>query len=341
MLLRTGTHAHLTRPAAGRQPAARTCHAPSSSSGARRRRAVAAAAASTAPGPGDLRQLLLAKERELASLFESGRPMPAAAVVAALRAEIAALDDQLNGRPGQPYVPAPPRGPNANGAPAGARPGAAGVGSSNFQSPSYVAPPSPATAAAMRTRTEQLADKAYEMVQQQLQGGAPVPAPPSNAPFAGLPYVPPAAPAAPADPGAAAAAAYYNSPAANVTYDAAYGANTAGAASASVPPSYAAASPAPGGGYAASPSSYVPPPPAPRAPQPSVVPGRTMEDTELARLEAENSTLRAQAYGLLQRQQQLETMVAEVQGTKPPELLLETTEQMLARMKAKLQKQQA
>lgn len=31
-------------------------------------------------------------------------------------------------------------------------------------------------------------------------------------------------------------------------------------------------------------------------------------------------------------------MLAEVQGTKPPELLLETTEQLLARMKAKLQK---
>jgi hypothetical protein len=30
-------------------------------------------------------------------------------------------------------------------------------------------------------------------------------------------------------------------------------------------------------------------------------------------------------------------MLAEVKGSKPPELLLETTEQMLARMKARLQ----
>jgi hypothetical protein len=47
---------------------------------------------------------------------------------------------------------------------------------------------------------------------------------------------------------------------------------------------------------------------------------------------------RAQAFELLKRQQQLETMLAEVQGTKPPELLLETTEELLARMKAKLVK---
>lgn len=47
---------------------------------------------------------------------------------------------------------------------------------------------------------------------------------------------------------------------------------------------------------------------------------------------------RVQAFDLLKRQQQLESMLAEVQGTKPPELLLETTEQLLARMKAKLQK---
>jgi hypothetical protein len=47
---------------------------------------------------------------------------------------------------------------------------------------------------------------------------------------------------------------------------------------------------------------------------------------------------RAQAFELLKRQQQLETMLAEVQGSKPPELLLETTEQLLARMKAKLVK---
>jgi hypothetical protein len=47
---------------------------------------------------------------------------------------------------------------------------------------------------------------------------------------------------------------------------------------------------------------------------------------------------RAEAFNLLQRQQKLETMLAEVEGSKPPELLLETTEQMLARMKAKLQR---
>lgn len=78
-------------------------------------------------------------------------------MVAALRAEIAALDDQLNGRPVQPYVPSAP--PSS----AGGRPVAG-------RAPSYVAPPSGSSAAAaaagagLRTRTEQLADKAYEMV---------------------------------------------------------------------------------------------------------------------------------------------------------------------------------
>jgi hypothetical protein len=52
----------------------------------------------------------------------------------------------------------------------------------------------------------------------------------------------------------------------------------------------------------------------------------------------ECSLVRAQAFELLKRQQQLETMLAEVQGSKPPELLLETTEELLARMKAKLVK---
>lgn len=47
---------------------------------------------------------------------------------------------------------------------------------------------------------------------------------------------------------------------------------------------------------------------------------------------------RAEAYALLQRQQQLESMLAEVKGQKPPELLLESAEGLLARMKAKLQK---
>ncbi|KAF6259388.1 DHHC palmitoyltransferase-domain-containing protein [Scenedesmus sp. NREL 46B-D3] len=60
------------------------------------------------------------------------------------------------------------------------------------------------------------------------------------------------------------------------------------------------------------------------------------DEVEIARLEAENIQLRAQAFDLLKRQQQLETLLAEVQGSKPPELLLETTEELLARMKAKL-----
>lgn len=47
---------------------------------------------------------------------------------------------------------------------------------------------------------------------------------------------------------------------------------------------------------------------------------------------------RAEAYALLQRQQQLEAMLAEVNGQKEPELLLESAESLLARMKAKLQK---
>lgn len=46
----------------------------------------------------------------------------------------------------------------------------------------------------------------------------------------------------------------------------------------------------------------------------------------------------AEAYNLLARQQQLEAMLAEVKGQKPPELLLESAEGLLARMRAKLQK---
>lgn len=62
------------------------------------------------------------------------------------------------------------------------------------------------------------------------------------------------------------------------------------------------------------------------------------DDMEMARLEAENISLRALAYSLLKRQQQLETLQAEVQGEKEPELLLETTSALLSRMKDKLSK---
>ena len=48
--------------------------------------------------------------------------------------------------------------------------------------------------------------------------------------------------------------------------------------------------------------------------------------------------LSALAYSLLKRQQQLETLQAEVQGEKEPELLLETTSALLSRMKDKLSK---
>jgi hypothetical protein len=47
------------------------------------------------------------------------------------------------------------------------------------------------------------------------------------------------------------------------------------------------------------------------------------------------------AYELLQRQQHLESLLAEIKGIKPPEMLIETTEDILNRMKAKLQKTNA
>ena len=50
------------------------------------------------------------------------------------------------------------------------------------------------------------------------------------------------------------------------------------------------------------------------------------------------ASCRAQAYDLLKRQQELETLLAEVRGAKPPEMLLDQTEGILARMKAKLQR---
>lgn len=60
-------------------------------------------------------------------------------------------------------------------------------------------------------------------------------------------------------------------------------------------------------------------------------------------LPATNSRLylcgcRSQAYDLLKRQQDLETLLAEVRGTKAPEMLLDETEGILARMRAKLQR---
>ena len=50
---------------------------------------------------------------------------------------------------------------------------------------------------------------------------------------------------------------------------------------------------------------------------------------------------RAQANRLLLRQQQLEQLLAEARGDKDPELLLETTNDILSRMRSKLKKQAA
>eukprot|EP00877_Chromochloris_zofingiensis_P002394 jgi/Chrzof1/12155/Cz06g23050.t1 len=46
----------------------------------------------------DLLQQVQKKEAQLSSMFESGQPMPKASIVAALRSEIAALKDQMDGR---------------------------------------------------------------------------------------------------------------------------------------------------------------------------------------------------------------------------------------------------
>lgn len=217
------THTRQIRPSTGHRSIRRSQHHSSSfrSPFTSSRRHVAVAVAAAASSAADLRQLLAQKERELAAMFESGRPMPQASVVAALRAEIAALDDQLNGRPVNPYVPSAPvsGGGGYSGGPRG--------------------PPSGPPPGAVRSRTEQLADKAYELVEQQMRGNQ-------------------------------------------------------------------------GMGQ--------------------------QDDADIARLEHENTQLRAEAYALLQRQQQLESMLAEVKGQKPPELLLESAEGLLARMKAKLQK---
>lgn len=104
-----------------------------------------------AASPAELQSLLAQKERELASMFESGRPMPAAAQVAALRSEIASLDAQLSGRPAPAPYTAPGGYSSGGGAP---RSGFGGGGPPPMQPPS----------GAVRSRTEQLADKAYEMV---------------------------------------------------------------------------------------------------------------------------------------------------------------------------------
>lgn len=200
----------------------------------RRMRVSVAAAAS----PAELQQLLAAKERELAAMFESGRPMPQASVVAALRSEIAALDAQMNGLPIPEVLPMPANATRPSRGPGSFSPGLAGPGSFGGQVGSRP-PGSGPPPGAVRSRTEQLADKAYEMVEQQMRANQ----------------------------------------------------------------------------------------------------GMGQEDDmEIARLEHENTQLRAQAYELLQRQQQLESMLAEVRGQKEPELLLESAETLLARMKAKLQK---
>eukprot|EP00879_Flechtneria_rotunda_P003430 GHRR01003658.1.p1 GENE.GHRR01003658.1~~GHRR01003658.1.p1 ORF type:complete len:234 (+),score=70.47 GHRR01003658.1:315-1016(+) len=203
-----------------------------------RRRTPAAAAAP--PGqaqgsPAELQQLLARKEAQLAELFQPGRTMPRAAEVAAMRSEIAALADQLAGRPVRPLVTPGPPGPSAGSAPS-FHLSAPSMGTAAVGTPP---PPSAATTERMRSRTEELAFKAYDQVEEQLRSNQGM---------------------------------------------------------------------------------------------------GNSDDIDVAQLEAENTTLRAEAFKLLQRQQQLETMWAEVQGAKPPEMLLETTEGLLARMRAKLAK---
>lgn len=108
-----------------------------------------------AASPAELQQLLAQKERELAAMFESGRPMPAASVVAAVRSEIATLEAQLGGRPAPaPFTSAAPTGGPARGPPSfGGGPQPPRMPASANMSPGPV-----------RSRTEQLADKAYDMV---------------------------------------------------------------------------------------------------------------------------------------------------------------------------------
>jgi hypothetical protein len=110
-----------------------------------------------AASPTELQQLLAQKERELAAMFESGRPMPAASVVAAVRSEIAQLEAQLGGRPAPaPYTSTAPTGGAPRGPPSfGGGPQPPRMPASANMSPGPV-----------RSRTEQLADKAYEMVRE-------------------------------------------------------------------------------------------------------------------------------------------------------------------------------
>ncbi|WIA17269.1 hypothetical protein OEZ85_014141 [Tetradesmus obliquus] len=209
-------HRRAAAPAVRRAPAAAAGSSSSSSSSTRCRHVVRAAAEAEAEAasPAQLQMQLQQKEAQLAAMFNSGQPMPKAGDVARLRAEITALADRLAGRP----VRQLPIG--GHDAPMGA----VAVKSAHVRA---------------RSKTEDLAFRAYEMVEEQMRGNQGM---------------------------------------------------------------------------------------------------GNSDDVEMARLEAENIQLRAQAFELLKRQQQLETMLAEVQGSKPPELLLETTEELLARMKAKLVK---
>lgn len=88
---------------------------------------------------------------------------PQASVVAALRSEIAALDAQMNGRPVPEVLPMPANATRPSRGPGSFSPGLAGPGSFGGQVGSRP-PGSGPPAGAVRSRTEQLADKAYQMV---------------------------------------------------------------------------------------------------------------------------------------------------------------------------------
>jgi len=177
----------------------------------------------------EVQRQLQQKERYLASLFESGKPMPRAAQVAELREEIDSLQAQLQNRPQQVRVP----------------PAAAEQQRQSGPGPIQLNPKPPKfgpTGSRSTTKTNALADAAFVAVEEQLRANQ---------------------------------------------------------------------------GMGAS------------------------DDREIARLEAENTMLRAEANRLLLRQQQLEQLLAEARGDKDPELLLETTNDILSRMRSKLKKQAA
>jgi hypothetical protein len=88
---------------------------------------------------------------------------PQASVVAALRSEIAALDAQLHGRPVPETLPMPANAQRPSRGPGSFSPGLAGPGSFGGQVGSR-APGGPPPSPSVRSRTEQLADKAFEMV---------------------------------------------------------------------------------------------------------------------------------------------------------------------------------